>query len=90
MTKFLNSSSTPSELGLDQYQLTVNVSIVRHKESQVIPAQQTEVLQFAGSDTEIQADQQQPGNVTEAVLEGRQGSPARKLPPLMNAVSVRQ
>ncbi|KAK2573661.1 Sodium/potassium/calcium exchanger 3 [Acropora cervicornis] len=59
----------------------------KHKESQVIPAQQTEVLQFAGSDTEIQADQQQPGNVTEAVLEGRQGSPAKKLPPLLNAVA---
>lgn len=68
-------------------ELPLNSDTTLHKESQVIPAQQAEVLQFAGSDTEIQADQQQPGNVTEAVLEGRQGSPARKLPPLLNAES---
>ena len=61
------------------------VFVVRHKGVQVSPAQQTEVTQFGGSDTEILTDHP-VDTFTGSVLEGRQGSPAGKLPPILNVV----
>lgn len=57
-----------------------------HKGVQVSPAQQTEVTQFGGSDTEILTDHP-VDTFTGSVLEGRQGSPAGKLPPILNVES---
>ncbi|XP_078379256.1 sodium/potassium/calcium exchanger 4-like isoform X2 [Oculina patagonica] len=57
----------------------------KHKGGQVSP-QNTEVTQFVSSDIDIQTDQnaQSP---SAAVLQGRQGTPAGKLPPIKSAES---
>ena len=68
--------------------MSVNLFIVRQKGGQVSPAQQTEVTQFTSSDIEIQKDQDvQCPSV--AVLQGRQGTPAGKLPPIQSVVRKR-
>lgn len=56
------------------------------KGGQVSPAQQTEVTQFASSDIEIQTDQN-ANSSSVAVLEGRSGTPAGKLPPILSVDS---
>ena len=57
---------------------------VRHKGGQVSP-QNTEVTQFVSSDIDIQADQTEQSSSV-AILQGRQGTPAGKLPPLKSEV----
>ena len=58
--------------------------LFRHKGGQVSP-QNTEVTQFVSSDLDVQADQKGLSSSAE-VLQGRQGTPAGKLPPIKSAV----
>lgn len=67
---------------------SVNIFIVRHKGGQVSPAQQTGVTQFTSSDIEIQKEQDAQSS-SAAVLQGRQGTPAGKLPPIQSLVRSR-
>lgn len=60
------------------------VSISRHKGGQVSP-QNTEVTQFVSSDIDVQSDHNTLSSSV-AVLQGRQGVPAGKLPPIRPAV----
>lgn len=56
----------------------------RHKGGQVSP-QNTEVTQFVSSDIDIQADQTAQSS-SAVILQGRQGTPAGKLPPIKSSV----
>lgn len=58
--------------------------LFRPKGGQVSP-QNTEVTQFVSSDIDIQADQNAQSS-SAAILQGRQGTPAGKLPPIKSAV----
>lgn len=69
--------SRDEELPLNSYTL--------HKGGQVSPAQQTEVTQFASSDIDIKTDQDESPSA--AVLQGHQGTPAGKLPPIKSVES---
>ena len=60
------------------------VSISRHKGGQVSP-QNTEVTQFVSSDIDVQSDHNTLSSSV-AVLQGRQGVPAGKLPPIRPVV----
>jgi len=70
-------TSRDEELPLASYTL--------HKGGQVSP-QNTEVTQFVSSDIDIQADQTAQSS-SAAILQGRQGTPAGKLPPLKSLES---
>ena len=56
----------------------------RHKGGQVSP-QNTEVTQFVSSDIDIQSDQNAQSSSV-AILQGRLGTPAGKLPPIKSVV----